>query len=131
MSAYSSLFHSLLHSTLPASFPEWMHRYLAHSLLHASSPPSGVASTTGPHTPAGPFAPSAQLNRLGFLTRYGATVMRVAFGEIERVAREEAAKGWEERRLAEARRRLGEGVGAWVESMYAGQSGLVGGAEGY
>lgn len=142
MSAYSSHFHSLLHASLPASFPAHMHRYLSHSLQNASFPAHPLPPTSliplagpaaaidGPHgqTQAqaastrrtDPFAPSAQLNRLGFLTRYGATVMRVAFEEIERVAKEEADKGWEERRMGEARRRVAEGVGRWVEGIWDG-----------
>jgi anaphase-promoting complex subunit 2 len=51
---------------------------------------------------------------------------KVALVEIERIARDEAAKGWDERRLYMARLRIGEGVASWLAGLYGGGQGPMG-----
>jgi len=48
----------------------------------------------------------------------------VALAEIEQIAREEAGKGWEARRLAKARQRVGEGVAGWLGGIFDGEPAL-------
>lgn len=48
---------------------------------------------------------------------------RVALAAIERIAREEADQGWEARRLAKARQRVGEGVAGWLGGVFEGEAG--------
>lgn len=47
--------------------------------------------------------------------------MAVALEEIERVAKEEAGRGWEARCLTRARQRVGDGVVNWLAGMMEGQ----------
>jgi anaphase-promoting complex subunit 2 len=54
--------------------------------------------------------------------RYSATLSKVAYGEIERIAREEAEKGWDVRRLTRARQRVGDGVANWLSGMFEGET---------
>jgi anaphase-promoting complex subunit 2 len=74
-----------------------------------------------PHTYIKVPAPSPHLARLGILPRYATTLSRVAFDEIERIAKEEAEKGWDTRRLTRARQRVGEGVANWLSGTFDGE----------
>ena len=48
---------------------------------------------------------------------------RVALAAIQQIAREEANKGWEARRLTKARQRVGEGVAGWLGGVFEGGPG--------
>lgn len=65
--------------------------------------------------------PSPHLARLAIFLRYSSTFMNVALAEIERVAKEEAEKGWDVRCLSRARQRVGDGVVNWLAGMMEGQ----------
>lgn len=65
--------------------------------------------------------PSPHFSRLGILPRYSAILSKVAYDEIESIAKEEAGKGWEARRLARARQKVGEGVANWLSGMFDGE----------
>lgn len=126
--AYTSTFQSLLHASLPPKFLDYLHTFLTNSL--ASVPPStdlppshnlaelqqGVPM---PHRKLLP--PSPHLGRLGIFLRYSSTFMNIALAEIERIAKEEADKGWDNRRLTRARQRVGDGVVNWLAGMMEGQ----------
>jgi anaphase-promoting complex subunit 2 len=123
---YTTLFHSLLHSSLPPIFPDYLKDLFTASLaalpVHLVEPPKPNGPLDDiPQTFHKIPAPSAQLTRLGVLPRYGTTLSRVAFDEIERIAKEEAAKGWDARRMTRARQRVGEGVANWLAGMFDGE----------
>jgi hypothetical protein len=44
----------------------------------------------------------------------------VAYEAIERIAQEEAAKGWEQRRLGSARRRIADEIVSWMSGLFEG-----------
>lgn len=50
------------------------------------------------------------------------TINQVAFAEIDKIAQEEAAKGWDTRRLIRARQRVGDGVANWLHSVSGSES---------
>lgn len=121
ISTFTAQFHTLLHASLPFSFPSHFRAFLLSSL-------NAVSSDSGSHpTPRSKStAPSPHFSRLGVLPRYSGTLHRVALEEIEKIAREEADKGWEARRLGRARQRVGEGVAGWLGGMFEGEYGLGG-----
>lgn len=108
-------------------FPERIRDLLVNSLAtlpqHLTEPPENAA-----HLPMIPLnyikipPPSIHLPRLGFLPRYASTLTIVAFDEIDRIAREEADKGWETRRLTRARRRISDGLANWLAGMFESES---------
>ncbi|KAK4687974.1 anaphase-promoting complex subunit 2, partial [Tremellales sp. Uapishka_1] len=109
ISNFTSTFHLHLHSSLPPNFPTYLHLFLTASLSNLP------ASSTTKIPP-----PSPHLSRLGIFPRYSATLSKVAYEEIERIAREEADKGWDGRRLGKARERVGNGVANWLSGMFDG-----------
>jgi len=127
VSMYTTLFHSLLHSSLPPIFPDYLKDLFTASL---ATLPEHLLEPAKPDTTLGDIPvvyhkvppPSIHLTRLGILPRYATTLSRVAFDEIERIAKEEAAKGWETRRLTRARQRVGESVANWLSGMFDGES---------
>ena len=130
-SQFTTVFHSLLHSSLPPIFPEYLKDLFTASLSalpeHLTEPPrSETVLGDIPHTYYKVPPPSAHLSRLGVFPRYATTLSRVAFDEIERIAKEEAAKGWDTRRLTRARQRVGEGVANWLSGTLDGGSALMG-----
>lgn len=66
--------------------------------------------------------PSPHLSRLGILPRYSAVLTAVAHEEIERVVKEEAAKGWDVRRLPRVRQRVAVGLVNWIASCFESKS---------
>jgi anaphase-promoting complex subunit 2 len=66
--------------------------------------------------------PSPHLGRLAMVPRYSATLSKVAYEEIERIVKDEAAKGWDGRRVTRARQRVGDGVANWLSGMFEGGS---------
>lgn len=123
---YTTFFHQLLHSSLPSSFPKYLQDFLATSLAslpdHLSDPPpqaSHLQSVQVNYHKIPP--PSPNLGRLGMLARYVTTLSAVAYQEIEKIAREEAEKGWDARRLTRARQRVGDGVANWLSGMFDGR----------
>ncbi|OCF34155.1 anaphase-promoting complex subunit 2 [Kwoniella heveanensis BCC8398] len=64
--------------------------------------------------------PSPHLSRLGVFPRYSGTLSQVAYKEIEKIAEQEAGKGWNTRRLTRARQRVGDGVANWLSGMFEG-----------
>ena len=113
---FTSVFHQLLHASLPAAFPEYLQLLLQNSLSHVSDHPAD-----GHAGPLKVTAPSPHFSRLGIIPRYSGTLSQIAYAEIEKIAREEAEKGWEIRRLAKARQRVGNGVAGWLGGMFDGQ----------
>jgi len=116
ISTFTAQFHTLLHSSLPSTFPSHFRSFLLNSLSALSS-----EHGSGPIPRSRSTAPSPHFNRLGVLPRYSGTLHRVALEEIEKIAREEADKGWESRRLSRARQRVGEGVAGWLGGMFEGE----------
>ncbi|WVQ81579.1 hypothetical protein IAT38_003703 [Cryptococcus sp. DSM 104549] len=123
ISQYTRTFHQLLHSLLPPSFPTHFLTFLQASLAsipeHLTNPPPH--STLFQSVPMNPHKippPTPHLSRLGVFPRYSGTLSKVAHDEIERIAREEAGKGWDERRLTRARQRIGDGVANWLSGMF-------------
>lgn len=122
---FTTAFHQLLHASLPATFPIYLQLFLSSSLAqlpqHLSNPPAaeGLLQAVPINLQRVP-PPSPHLSRLRIFPRYSATLSRVAYDEIEKIAREEAAKGWEGRRLTRARQRVGEGVANWLSGMFDG-----------
>lgn len=53
--------------------------------------------------------------------RYSATLSQVANREIELIAKDEAALGWDTRRLAKGKARVNESVAAWLSNMFEGE----------
>jgi hypothetical protein len=109
---------------VPERFPEDLRHLLTTSLAGYSdddaitensnaNTDTNVAGTTRPRLPW-----ASHLHRLTVIPRYSTTLLRVAYEEIERVAREEAEIGWDERRLDAARRRLSETVVPWMSSVF-------------
>ncbi|WVQ94804.1 hypothetical protein IAU59_001887 [Kwoniella sp. CBS 9459] len=125
IATFTTAFHSLLHSTLPAIFPSHLLSFLTVSL---ASLPSHLLDP--PHHPqifqSVPInyhkvpPPSPHLSRLGVFPRYSGTLSQVAYNEIEKIAREEAGKGWDARRLNRTRQRVGDGVANWLSGMFEG-----------
>lgn len=116
-------FQSMLHASLPPLFPEHLRELLTASLSnlpeHMHDPPQhSEMLQTVPVNYQKVAPPSAQFQRLGILPRYATTVNKVAYEEIERIAREEADRGWDTRRLTRARQRVGDGVANWVSGMF-------------
>lgn len=129
ISAYTSMFQSLLHASIPPKFLDYLHSFLTHSL---SSIDTSIPSSTPGHTftellqsvpmPHHKIPPPSQhLGRLSIFLRYSSTFMNVALAEIEKVAKEEAERGWEVRCLSRARQRVGDGVVNWLAGMMEGQ----------
>jgi len=117
IASFTSHFHARLHSSLPLSFPSHLRALLQASLSTYGSAAPGSARPRS-------TAPSPHLSRLGVLPRYSGVLSRVALAEIEQIAREEAGKGWEARRLAKARQRVGEGVAGWLGGIFDGEPAL-------
>jgi anaphase-promoting complex subunit 2 len=127
VSQFTTLFHSLLHSSLPPIFPDYLKDLFTTSLAalpeHLVEPPPSVNVLQDiPHNFQKVPAPSSHLNRLGIFPRYATTLSKVAFDQIESIAKEEAAKGWDQRRLTRARQRVGEGVANWLAGMLESES---------
>jgi anaphase-promoting complex subunit 2 len=127
VSQFTTLFHSLLHSSLPPIFPDYLKDLFTASLSAlpehlVEPPPTAKVLQDIPHSFQKVPAPSAHLSRLGVFPRYATTLSKVAFDEIENIAREEAAKGWDQRRLTRARQRVGEGVANWLAGMVDSES---------
>ncbi|WWD20956.1 hypothetical protein CI109_105434 [Kwoniella shandongensis] len=125
ISQFTSSFHQLLHSSLPPIFPRYLLDFLTASL--ASLPEHLIDPPHQPHlfntVPINYHKvppPSPHLSRLGVFPRYSGTLSRVAYQEIEKIATEEAAKGWDARRLTRARQRVGDGVANWLSGMFEG-----------
>ncbi|WVQ64090.1 uncharacterized protein L199_002249 [Kwoniella botswanensis] len=122
---FTQVFHSLLHSTLSPLFPKYLLSFLSESLAslpsHLLDPPTMpqlFQSVPVNYHKVPP--PSPHLSRLGIFPRYSGTLSRVAYKEIEKIAREEAEKGWDTRRLTRARQRVGDGVANWLSGMFEG-----------
>ena len=62
--------------------------------------------------------PSPHLSRLGMLPRYSSVLTAVANEEIQRIVKEEAAKGWDVRRLPRVRQRVSVGLVNWIASCF-------------
>lgn len=115
VSQFTSTFHQLLHSSLPAEFPDYLRECLVVSLSQISQAEDDPAPAKRKIVP-----PSPHFSRLGILPRYSTTLSRVAHDEVERIAQEESAKGWDVRLLSKARKRVGEGVAGWLHAMFEG-----------
>ncbi|WWC91460.1 uncharacterized protein L201_006406 [Kwoniella dendrophila CBS 6074] len=129
--SFTSTFHSLLHSTLPSIFPEHLLIFLQISLnnlpKHLINPdPSELTHGNQQMFQSVPLnyhkvsPPSPHLSRLGIFPRFSGTLSKVAYKEIERIAKEESEKGWDVRRLTRARQRVGDGVANWLSGMFEG-----------
>ncbi|EIW67008.1 hypothetical protein TREMEDRAFT_45474 [Tremella mesenterica DSM 1558] len=125
ISGFTSTFSALLHSSLPSIFPAYLHSFLVKSL--ASLPSHLIDPPHNPHLlQSVPInlqkvsPPSPHLSKLGILPRYSATLSGAAYEEISKIAREEAGRGWETRRLTRARQRVGDGVANWLAGMFEG-----------
>jgi anaphase-promoting complex subunit 2 len=132
VTTYTTLFQHLLYASMSEGFPEQFRLFLSASLtafademegegLEAQSDAAGPGPGPGP----GPSskrkkaaAPSPHFHRLTVLPRYSTTLLRVAYDEIEKIAQEEAAVGWEEKRLGAARQRLSETVVPWMSGVF-------------
>ncbi|KAK8843503.1 hypothetical protein IAR55_007163 [Kwoniella newhampshirensis] len=122
---FTSSFHQLLHASLPPIFPKFLLDFLAASLAslpdHLVDPPHQQhLFNTVPINYHKVPPPSPHLSRLGVFPRYSGTLSRVAYQEIEKIAQEEAGKGWDARRLTRARQRVGDGVANWLSGMFEG-----------
>jgi anaphase-promoting complex subunit 2 len=124
ISTFTVFFHQLLHSSLPPTFPIHLRHFLTSSLAHLTLPHDDPADADPQvHAPSSrlrPKAPSPHFSRLGILPRYSATLNRVAHQEIQKIAREEASKGWDVRYLAKAHKRVGEGIAGWLNALFEG-----------
>ncbi|WVF67210.1 hypothetical protein IAT40_001958 [Kwoniella sp. CBS 6097] len=125
IASFTTSFHSLLHSTLPAIFPSYLLSFLTSSLAslptHLLDPPHHpqiFQSVPINYHKVPP--PSPHLSRLGVFPRYSGTLSQVAYKEIEKIAQDEAGKGWDVRRLTRARQRVGDGVANWLSGMFEG-----------
>ncbi|WVR09240.1 hypothetical protein IAU60_006304 [Kwoniella sp. DSM 27419] len=122
---FTTTFHSLLHSRLPAIFPAHLLSFLTASLnslpAHLLDPPphSQIFQSVPINYHKVP-PPSPHLSRLGVFPRYSGSLSKVAYKEIEKIAREEAGKGWDSKRLTRARQRVGDGVANWLSGMFEG-----------
>ena len=114
---FTTVFHQLLHAYLPDSFPALLKSFLQASLNRVA------ATSPDPKRPSKGISPSPHLSRLGIIPRYSATLSQVAYEEIERIAKEEAAEGWDVRRLATARQKVGERVATWLSGIFEGEPG--------
>lgn len=121
------MFQHLLYAAFPRSFPQHFHDFLARSLasfaheLEETDQQYGgmeFALAEGSRPSKKVSAPSPYLHRMTVLPRYATTLLRVAYDEIERIAKEEASAGWEERRLGHARQRLSETVVTWMSGVF-------------
>lgn len=124
---FTRKFHHLLHSSFPPSFPDHLLRFLHASLAslpeYLTNPPPQhdyLQSVRINYQKVLP--PTPHLSRLGIFPRYAGSLSKVAHEEIERIAREEAGKGWGQRRLGRARQRIGDGVANWLSGMFEGES---------
>nr|XP_018258924.1 anaphase-promoting complex subunit 2 [Kwoniella dejecticola CBS 10117]OBR81082.1 anaphase-promoting complex subunit 2 [Kwoniella dejecticola CBS 10117] len=122
---FTTTFHSLLHSLLSPLFPEHLLTFLTISLeslpKHLLDPPQiPQLFQSVPVNYHKVHPPSPHLSRLGIFPRYSGTLSKVAYKEIEKIAREEAGKGWDSRRLTRARQRVGDGVANWLSGMFEG-----------
>lgn len=115
MSTFTAFFQHLLYASLPPSFPSYLLDFLAHSLASLSIT---LGDDNGSEEPQRAVAPSPHLHRLNVLPRFATSLMRVAYDEIEKIAREAAALGWEERRLQTARKTVSDSVVAWMSSVF-------------
>ncbi|ORY29102.1 hypothetical protein BCR39DRAFT_593973 [Naematelia encephala] len=120
ISTFTTTFHQLLHSTLPSTFPAHLESYLFASLSRLPNLDEESSTSNSMKNLQRIPPPSPHLTRLGVIPRYSTVVSRVAHEEISRIAREEAVKGWDERRLGRARQRVGDGVANWLAGMYDG-----------
>jgi len=133
MTTYTTLFQHLLYASVPEEFPEQFRRFLTASLAAVAAheqDDGGEAQEAQVEMEASKrkkrvAAPSPHLHRLTTLPRYSTTLLRVAYDEIEKIAREEAAVGWEEKRLPAARARLSETVVPWMSAVFESASSLV------
>ncbi|WWC73346.1 uncharacterized protein I206_107313 [Kwoniella pini CBS 10737] len=122
---FTASFHSLLHSLLSPLFPDYLLTFLTISLnslpKHLLDPPSiPQLFQSVPVNYHKVHPPSPHLSRLGIFPRYSGSLSKVAYKEIEKIAREEAGKGWDARRLTRARQRVGDGVANWLSGMFEG-----------
>ena len=127
MAHFTHVFHSHLHAVLPPSFPDRIRDLLSDSLAslpdHLAEPPEHAEHLSIiPENFTKIPPPSIHLPRLGFLPRYASTLTNVAFEEIGRIAREEADKGWDTRRLTRARQRISNGLANWLSGMFDSES---------
>lgn len=113
MNSFTTHFQHLVYSALPASFPEHLRFFLQESLAGLPRDEEGK-----PRKKQKVAAPSPHLHRLTVLPRYATTLMRVAYDEIEKIAKEETGMGWEERRLARARQRVSDTVVNWISGVF-------------
>lgn len=118
MTTYTTLFQHLFYSFVPQSFPEDFRNFLTMSLDREVETQNDEMQSASPGGKRRLVAPSPHLHRLTVLPRYSTTLLRVAYEEIEKIAREEAAMGWEEQRLAAARKRLSETVVPWMSGVF-------------
>ncbi|WOO86035.1 Anaphase-promoting complex subunit 2 [Vanrija pseudolonga] len=113
MNSFTTHFQHLVYASLPASFPEHLRFFLQESLAGLPRDEEGK-----PRKKQKVAAPSPHLHRLTVLPRYATTLMRVAYDEIEKIAKEETGMGWEERRLARARQRVSDTVVNWISGVF-------------
>lgn len=112
---FTAFFQHLLYASLPAAFPAYLLDFLAQSLASlAITPGDEPQQQDRRRVPA----PSPHLHRLNVLPRFATSLMRVAYDEIEKIAQEAAALGWEERRLQTARKTVSDSVVAWMSSVF-------------
>ncbi|OXH21708.1 anaphase-promoting complex subunit 2 [Cryptococcus neoformans] len=128
---FTRKFHHLLHSSFPPSFPDHLLRFLHASLASlpeylTNPPPQQGYLQSVPINYQKVLPPTPHLSRLGIFPRYAGSLSKVAHEEIERIAREEAGKGWGERRLGRARQRIGDGVANWLSGMFEGNEAVQG-----
>lgn len=112
---FTAFFQHLLYASLPATFPAYLLDFLAQSLAALSITPGDEYQLQERRRVP---APSPHLHRLNVLPRFATSLMRVAYDEIEKIAREAAALGWEERRLQTARKTVSDSVVAWMSSVF-------------
>lgn len=123
---FTSTLHAHLNSILPSIFPTHLQSFLTSSLSTLPShlldpPPHPQLLSAVPINLQRVPPPSPHFSRLGLLPKYSAILSKVAYTEIERLAKEEAAKGWGARRLTRARQRVGDGVANWLSGMFDGE----------
>lgn len=119
---FTAFFQHLLYASLPATFPAYLLDFLAQSLAALSITPGDEYQLQERRRVP---APSPHLHRLNVLPRFATSLMRVAYDEIEKIAQEAAALGWEERRLQTARRTVSDSVVAWMSSVFESECALV------
>lgn len=117
---FNSQFQQLLYASLPARLHTILLDFLATSLAAVPVPEYDEFARQGRPKPRAMPPPSEHLVDLNIVHRYATTLMRVAFDEIEKVAAEEAAAGWEERRLAKARARVSASLVSWMSGIFEG-----------